>query len=54
MWRFSLLLLVVIGCAVFAGCGKTETKPATPSVEQKREMQKTMQDVENEERAARR
>jgi len=50
MRRFCLLLLAVLGWTAVAGCqSQSGTEPLTP--EQQRELQKQMQQVQDEERA---
>jgi len=50
MWKHCLLLLAVFGWAAFSGCGGTsQPEPLTP--EQERELQKRIEQVQEEERA---
>jgi len=50
MWRFYLLLPAVLGWATFAGCQcRSQPEPLTP--EQESELQKRMEQVQQDERA---
>ncbi len=50
MWRFHVPLLVVFGWTAFAGCqGQSQPEPLTP--EQEREMQRRIEQTQEEERA---
>ncbi len=51
MWRYGLLLATVFGLATFSGCGG-DSKPEPLTAEQERELERQMEEVQQQEAAA--